>query len=29
VNTSDGTRDGIRATPDQVKDLPAINGPFT
>jgi branched-chain amino acid transport system substrate-binding protein len=29
VNASDGTRDGIRATLDKVKDLPAINGPFT
>jgi branched-chain amino acid transport system substrate-binding protein len=29
VTVSDGTRDGIRAALDQIKDLPAINGPFT
>jgi branched-chain amino acid transport system substrate-binding protein len=29
VAASDGTRSGIRAALDQVKDLPAINGPFT
>lgn len=26
---SDGTREGLRAALDKVKDLPAINGPFT
>jgi branched-chain amino acid transport system substrate-binding protein len=29
VAVSDGTRGGIRAALDAVKDLPAINGPFT
>jgi len=29
INNSDGTRDGIRAALDKIKDLPAINGPLT
>lgn len=29
MKNSDGTREGIRAALDKVKDLPAINGPFT